>query len=270
MTAQLVDSKPQTQSEKIWNKPTARAEIGDYFRIPYTPVMQVVDKDELESGQVWLLLKPTTASYAEEWVLSPEAKQPPAPQAEPQRQSTGFSGDSVGCQLRMLEVAPIQPVTTPERPAEPTPKVESEFDQGRTHGQHDALQGWHPIHKKPATDYARGYLSGYNAGLNPISPQVEVSNPVEWTVSFDKKWHWYWVWVGEHCIGQASTYQDAERMATERIAKDEVIFAQNEAVMKAYSAEKIATPRSSVRKKSEVAQKYSEEFLHRSFALSSF
>ena len=74
MTAQLVDSRPQTQSSKIWNKPTARAEIGDYFRIPYTPVMQVVDKDELEFGQVWLLLKPTTASKAEEWVLSTRSK----------------------------------------------------------------------------------------------------------------------------------------------------------------------------------------------------
>ena len=185
-----------------------------------------------------------------------EVAQPPAPQPTPQRQSTGFSGDSVGCQLRMLEVAPIQPVTTPERPAEPTPKVESEFDQGRTHGQHDALQGWHPIHKKPATDYARGYLSGYNAGLNPISPQVEVSKPVVWTVSFDKKWHWYWVWVGKHCIGQASTYQDAERMATKQIATDKIIHTQNEAVMKTYSAEKIATPSSSVRKKSEVTKKY--------------
>ncbi len=70
MTARLVDSKPQTQSSTIWNKPTARAEIGDYFHIPYTSVMQVVDKEELESGQVWLLLKPTTASYSEEWVLS--------------------------------------------------------------------------------------------------------------------------------------------------------------------------------------------------------
>ena len=88
MTAQLVDSRPQTQSEKIWNKPTARAQIGDYFRIPYTPVMQVVDKRGLESGHVWLLLKPTNASKADEWVLQPEAKQPPAPQPAPQRQST--------------------------------------------------------------------------------------------------------------------------------------------------------------------------------------
>ena len=127
MTAQLVDSKPQTQASKIWNKPTARAEIGDYFRIPYTPVMQVVDKDELESGQVWLLLKPTSASYIEEWVLEPEAKQPPAPQPDPQRQSTGFSGDSVGCQLRTLEVAPIQLAPTPETAPEPTPEVESQL-----------------------------------------------------------------------------------------------------------------------------------------------
>lgn len=191
-----------------------------------------------------------------------EVAQPPAPQPAPQRQSTGFSGDSVGCQLRTLEVEAIQPVATPDTAPEPTPDVEceSQFDLGSRHGQHDALRGWHASYKMPATDYARGYLAGYNALLNPISPQVEVSNPVVWTVSFDKKWHWYWVWVGKHCIGQASTYQDAERMATERIATDEVIFAQNEAVMKAYAAEKMGTPNSSVRKKSEVAQKYSEEF----------
>ena len=60
--------------------------------------------------------------------------------------------------------------------------------------------------------------------------------------------------------GQASTYQDAERMATERIATDKMIHTQNEAVMKAYAADKIATPSSSVRKKSEVAQKYAEVF----------
>ena len=135
----------------------------------------------------------------EQEIKAVEVAQPPAPPPAPQRQSTGFSGDSVGCQLRTLEFAPIEPAPTPETEPETLPDVESQYERGRTHGQHDALRGWHPSYKKPATDYGRGYLAGYNAVLNPISPQVEVSKPVEWTVSYDKKWHWYWVWVGEHC-----------------------------------------------------------------------
>ena len=187
----ITQEKHQSQvcAQKIWDKPTAKAQIGDYIRAPFVPVMQVIDSEVLSGGQIWLLLKPTTTSHTEEWVLEPEAKQPPTPQPALQRQSTGFSGDSVAYQLFKLEVEPIQPVTTPETAPEPLPDVESQFDTGRTHGQHDASQGWHPIHSQPRTDYARGYLVGYNAVLNPIFPQVEVSNPVEWTVSFDKKWH---------------------------------------------------------------------------------
>lgn len=84
-TATIVDSKAQTQSPQVWDKPTAQATTGDYMRVPFAPVMRVVEKDVLENGQVRLLLKPTTGSYSEEWVLEPEqTKRQPAP--EPQTQ----------------------------------------------------------------------------------------------------------------------------------------------------------------------------------------
>lgn len=55
------------QAPQVWDKPTASAQVGDYFRIPFVPVMQVVEKDVLQDGQVWLLLKPVSGSYSEEW-----------------------------------------------------------------------------------------------------------------------------------------------------------------------------------------------------------
>ena len=42
---------------------------------------------------------------------------------------------------------------------QPATEEETEFEQGRLHGQNDALARWHPIYKEPATEYARGYLS---------------------------------------------------------------------------------------------------------------
>ena len=111
-----------------------------------------------------------------------------AQQPAPQRQSTGFSGDSVGCQLLKLEVEAIEPVTTPDTAPEPTPAVESEFDTGRRYGKHDALRGWHPSYKKPRTDYARGYLAGYNAVLNRTPQQPNVTQAAERSVSLDPRW----------------------------------------------------------------------------------
>ena len=39
---------------------------------------------------------------------------------------------------------------------QPTIEATTEFEQGRQHGSNDALAGWHPINKEPATAYARG------------------------------------------------------------------------------------------------------------------
>ena len=66
----LTQDKPIVQANQVWDKPTALAQVGDYFHVPFTPVMQVVDRDTLEDGQVWLLVKPSTgSSYTEEWIV---------------------------------------------------------------------------------------------------------------------------------------------------------------------------------------------------------
>ena len=163
----------RVSAPQIWNTPTASAQVGDYIRVPFTPVMLVADRDELEDGRVWLLLKPVTASYTEEWLIEPEtpaveAQQQPA--TEPQPQQACLAGDKVSHQL--------QPAT----------EAETEFEQGRLHGRNDALAKWHPIYKEPATEYATGYLAGYDEVLNPRTQPQQVSAPPEmWSVSYDSK-----------------------------------------------------------------------------------
>ena len=59
--------------EKIWDRATTKASIGDTIHAPFTPVVKVVNKDVYTDGRVWLKVKPTSAScYTEEWVLDPE------------------------------------------------------------------------------------------------------------------------------------------------------------------------------------------------------
>jgi hypothetical protein len=36
----------QVSTPKTWKKATARANVGDYFHLPYTPIMQVVEKEK--------------------------------------------------------------------------------------------------------------------------------------------------------------------------------------------------------------------------------
>lgn len=112
-----------------------------------------------------------------------EAQQPAPPPTPQPKQPAGCSGDSIGCQLRPTFEAPQQLEPEPQ----PTPKVETEFDLGRIHGRNDALAGWHPIYFEPVTEYARGYLSGYNARLNPTSPQPEASLPRSWSVTWNQR-----------------------------------------------------------------------------------
>ena len=211
----------QASTPQIWHTPTASAQVGDYIRVPFTPVMLVADRDKLEDGRVWLLLKPATASYTEEWVLEPEApvvESQQQPATEPQPQPAGLARDKVSYQLQ------------------PAIEGETEFEQGLLHGRNDALAKWHPIYKEPATEYATGYLSGYKAVLNPRTQPIEVSTPPStWSVSYDDKWDWYRVYVGCRCIGQGTTHQQAERIAQRYIAMNELIRRQNAAVMAAYA-----------------------------------
>lgn len=209
----------QVSAPQIWDKPTARAQIGDYFHIPFMPVMQVVEKETQVDGRVWLLVKRYSSIESEEWVLEPELPQQ-AQQSVPEKEQApaGFAGDSVSVGLQ------------------PTIEATTEFEQGRLHGQNDALAGWHPIYKEPATAYASGYLSGYKGVLNPTTQQSKISAPQEWSVSYDPKWQWYQAWVGDQCIGQGTTHQEAERIAQKYIAINELIKRQNAAVMAAYAS----------------------------------
>ena len=65
----LTQQKSQSQAPQVWDKLTALAQIGDYFHVPFTPVMQVVEKGTHSDGRVWLLVKPVSALYTEEWVV---------------------------------------------------------------------------------------------------------------------------------------------------------------------------------------------------------
>ncbi len=104
----LTQQKPPLQalSPKNWDKPTAEANVGDYIREPFVPIMVVVDKDILPNGQIWLLAKPVSGSFSEEWILDPEPAQPPQQQQQSQQEPTepippaGFAGDTVGVNLR--------------------------------------------------------------------------------------------------------------------------------------------------------------------------
>ena len=119
---------------------------------------------------------------------------------------------------------------------QPATEATTEFEQGRLHGRNDALAKWHPIYKKPATEYATGYLAGYDEVLNPRTQPIDVSAPPEtWSVSYDSKWDWYRAYVGFSCIGQGTTHQQAERIAQRYIAMNELIRRQNAAVMAAYA-----------------------------------
>ena len=84
----LTQSKPTIQlcsesTPKIWDRATTEASIGDTIHAPFTPVMQVINKDVYTDGRVWLKVKPTNASYVEEWVLDREENDVlPPPQTE--------------------------------------------------------------------------------------------------------------------------------------------------------------------------------------------
>ena len=82
----LTQAQPTIQlcsesTPKIWDRATTKANIGDTIHAPFTPVMQVINKDIYTDGRVWLKVKPTSASYTEEWVLDREEDDvlPPPP-----------------------------------------------------------------------------------------------------------------------------------------------------------------------------------------------
>lgn len=257
MTTQtIVDSKTQTQSQasQVWDKLTHCAQIGDYFHVPFTPVMQVVDRDTLEDGQVWLLVRPSTGSSTEQWLLKPEQSIGTQQQPEQEPQPVGFAGDSVSVELQ------------------PAGEAIAEFDTGRCHGQRDAAERLHPLYMQPLSEYAAGYLEGYNSVLNPEvfprqtgtscnntddspftimqglrmslfvgqhcnpSPQTEVIEAVGWSIQYDSNWDWYQVWVGDSCCEEkASSYEQAEQIAQRKIAANKFWQQHRQGVLAAYA-----------------------------------
>ncbi len=166
------------------------------------------------------------------------AQQDPVLRIKPQSAEAGLAGDSVSCQLLEhigggADVSPKAARQQLKPEPEQTPNAETELEQGRIHGQHDAEAKWHPIYTQPLTEYAKGYLAGYSIVLNPVAEQPEVRNPLEWSVCLDPRWELYQVWVKGRCIGHGATYEEAERIAQGYIAVDEIIRRQNAAVMAA-------------------------------------
>lgn len=202
---------------QIWDKPTPLAQVGDIIRIPFVPVMQVVDRDILKDGRVWLLVRPTTGSTTEEWVVEPlqvEERQQQLlqkPQDEPLA-----AGDSVRDRLQ-----------------EKLEAIE-EFEMGRRYGQHDAAGRLHPICTEATCPFSTGYLEGYSS-FSSVQQQPQPVKQTEWSVTYDPKWQWYQAWVGARCVGRGATYQEAERIAQQYIATDEMIRRQNAAVLAAYA-----------------------------------
>lgn len=146
-----------------------------------------------------------------------EELQEPVLEPMPQPQPAGVDSNLTSCQSR------------------PAHEALSQFEQGNQHGQHDADVGWHPIYAEALSEYATGYLSGYNAVLNSTTEETEASKQLEWLVYLDSRWGLYQAWVNNRCIGIGSTHEEAERKAQAYIATDELIKRQNAAVLAAYA-----------------------------------
>lgn len=216
----ITQEKPlaQVRTPKTWDKATSQAEIDDYFHIPYTPVMQVVEKDILKDGRVWLEVKANSCLYSEEWLLEPEpAEQPQQSQVDnTAAQHSGFAGDSTSCQLR------------------PNWEAMEEIKHGHAHGLIDASEKLEPICTEASCPYSTGYLEGYNSVFAP-QLQPEVVKPPAWSVTYNSTWDWYIVWVGERAVGRADTYEEGEQKAQKYIAADRFWQEHREKVLAAYA-----------------------------------
>jgi len=207
----------QVSTPKTWDRATAQANVSDYFHLPYTPVMQVVEKEKLSDGRVWLKVKPTSSSYTEEWILEPEPAVEPSYQIEKAvAQPDGFAGDSVSTLLR------------------PTQSALREFNSGRHHGQQDAAERLHPMYTEANCQYSAGYLAGYSNTPNPKQPET-VARPLSWSVIYNAEWDWYIVWVGDRAVDRAMNHEEAEQIAQKAVAADKFWQEHRQAVLAAYA-----------------------------------
>ncbi|MDV2997442.1 MAG: hypothetical protein N4J56_007147 [Chroococcidiopsis sp. SAG 2025] len=219
-------STSQVRTPQIWDKPTAQAQVGDEIRAPFTPVMQVVEREVLADGQVRLLVKPVSAaSYSEEWVVEPQAivepQQPKSAASEniEPRQLAGLASDSVTHQ------------------SQPDWEAIAEYNSGSTHGKHDAAARIPPMCQEASCPYSQGYLDGYNSIKASSQPPAPVPKAVEWQVVHDPRWDLYQVWIGERCLMEkAISYEEGERIAQKYIAAEELRRQQRQLVMSAFAA----------------------------------
>ncbi len=88
-------------------------------------------------------------------------------------------------------------------------------------------------------DYTRGYLQGYWNFFNSSqkTQQQQLNKQPQWRILLDPCDHQlYQVWISDHCLREkASTIEEAERIAIQYVATDELIKRQNAAVMAAYA-----------------------------------
>lgn len=186
----------QVSTPKIWDRESPKANIGDRICVPFTPIMEVVDKDVYADGRVWLLVKPNSGSYTEEWVLDAEDE--------------------------VQQPADVQPLF----------EEEAEFKQGFGHGQQDAAQRLHPIYAEATCQYSAGYLNGYNSTRKP--QQTKAPAAPHWTVIYDGE-YWYKAWVDRVLVGKATTHEKAERLAQKAIASKKFQQEHRERVLAAYA-----------------------------------
>ena len=211
----------QVQAPQTWDKPTAQADVGDYIREPFQPIMIVVDRDRLPDGRVWLLVKPASGSCTEEWIVEQEPALEPQQQQPQQKpaetiQPVGFAGDTVSCQLQ------------------PKEKAIADFESGFAHGKLDAANKLEPMCCKADCHYSSGYLAGYNS-FHQLKPQPEIKQSIQWRMSWNSKWQWYEVWACNAHIGRASNHEEAERIAQKYIAAEQLRQQHRELVLAAYA-----------------------------------
>jgi hypothetical protein len=162
--------------------------------------MRVVEKGMLADGRVWLLVKPMSGSYSEEWIVEPELPaltqqlaHLPETECQQEQQPVGFAGDSVSVGLQ------------------PIGDAIAEFEQGYIHGQRDAAERLHPMYAEASCQYSLGYLQGYNSTLNP--PQPTPPRQQQWSITWNSQWNWYNAWVGDCYAGSCTKYEEAEQLA---------------------------------------------------------
>ena len=223
----ITQEKPelQTLSPQTWDKPTSHAQVGDYIHEEFQPIMVVIDKDTLPNGKVWLLVKPETASYTQEWIVEPdtaeEQQQPKsaAPETIEPRQPAQSDGDSVTHQ------------------PQPDWEALAEYNSGSIHGKHDAAARMLPICKQASCPYSQGYLDGYNSIQASSQPPAPVPKAVEWQVVYDLKWDLYQVWVENRCLMEkAISYAESERIAQKYMAAEELRRQHRQLVMSTFAA----------------------------------